>query len=62
MFILHHKEPTLILSLQAGAAKLTPACLEEGWSAGKDGQGEVYLCLRHMMGYGAEEEEAWLWS
>lgn len=62
MLILHHKEPVFVLSLEASAAKLTPACLEEGWSIGKDGQGKAYLCLRHMIGNGMGEEETWLWS
>lgn len=53
--VAHQRE--FILSLEAGAAKLPAACLEEGWSTGKNGQGKVYLCLEHMIGDGTEEEE-----
>lgn len=62
MFILHQKEPTFILSLEVGAAKLMPACLEEVWSTGRDGHKELCLCLRYMVADEAEEEEIWLWS
>lgn len=53
--VAHQRE--FILSLEAGAANLPAACLEEGWSTGKNGQGKVYLCLEHMIGDGTEEEE-----